>query len=172
MGDGVAEAKIRSIFVSDALNMSTGADQQPNWKKVHATIAGKLPAQADEMTARIKVNYYRAKKDWPDFEKVMVAYMKTYSDHMSIGDLNSIAWAVFQGCPDMTCVSDILDWSKGLKTGDPAFMDTYANILYKLGKKDEAIALETKAVSLTPDAEKGDLQSTLDKMKKGEKTWD
>jgi hypothetical protein len=91
---------------------------------------------------------------------------------MSIGDLNSIAWAVFQGCPDMTCVSDILNWSKGLKTADPAFMDTYANVLYKLGKKDEAIALETKAVSLTPDAEKGDLQSTLDKMKKGEKTWD
>jgi len=172
MGDGMAEAKVRSIFVSNAVNMSTGNDQQPDWKKVHTMIAGKLPAQADEMTARIKVNYYRSKKDWPDFEKAMVSYMKTYSDHMSIGDLNSIAWAVFQGCPDMTCVSDILNWSKGLKTADPAFMDTYANVLYKLGKKDEAIALETKAVSLTPDAEKGDLQSTLDKMKKGEKTWD
>jgi tetratricopeptide (TPR) repeat protein len=172
MGEGMAEAKVRSIFVSDAVNTSTGADQQPNWKKVHATIAAKLPAQADEMTARIKVNYYRAKKDWPDFEKAMVTYMKTYSDHMNIGDLNSIAWAVFQDCPDMTCVSDILDWSKGLKDGDPAFMDTYANILYKLGKKDEAIAMETKAVGLAPDAEKGDLRNTLDKMKKGEKTWD
>jgi hypothetical protein len=66
----------------------------------------------------------------------------------------------------------VLDWSKRLKdNSDAAFVDTYANILYKLGKKDDAIALETKAVGLVPDADKSSYQETLGKMKKGEKTW-
>lgn len=173
LGDGKAEGKVRTILLGEGGKMAMEAKKQPDWKKVHRLIAAKLPAQADELTARVKVNFYCGKKDWPDFETAMVAYMKAYGEKMSIGDLNSLAWAVFEGCPDMTCVSDILDWSKRLKEGeDPGVMDTYANILYKLGKKDEAIALETKAVSMLPDGQKGELQATLDKMKKGEKTWD
>jgi hypothetical protein len=50
-------------------------------------------------------------------------------------------------------------------------VDTYANILYKLGKKDDAIAMETKAMSLAGDPDKASFQEAIDKMKKGEKTW-
>ncbi len=172
LGDGKAEAKVRAIFLREGAQLARAGKKEPDWKKVHKLIAAKMPAAADEMTARIKVNFYCGKKDWTNFETVMVAYMKTYGGTMSIGDLNSLAWAVFEGCPDMTCVSDILDWSRSLKeASDPGVMDTYANILYKLGKKDDAIALETKALSMLPDGQKGDLQATLDKMMKGEKTW-
>jgi hypothetical protein len=51
------------------------------------------------------------------------------------------------------------------------FIDTYANILYKLGKKEEAISWEEKAVTLVGEADKKSYQETLDKMKRGEKTW-
>ena len=92
---------------------------------------------------------------------------------MSDAELNGIAWATFQKCADMSCVSEVLDWSKRLKDNkEPAFMDTYANILYKLGKKDEAIALETQAVNLAGSSDKASYQETVEKMKKGEKTWD
>jgi hypothetical protein len=102
----------------------------------------------------------------------MVVYMKTYNSKISDEDLNNVAWDVFQSCPDMSCVSKVLDWSKRLKdNGNAAFMDTYANILYKLGNKNDAIALETKALGLAGDTDKASFQETLDKMKKGEKTW-
>jgi len=173
LGDGKAEAKVRAILLREGAKVAREGKKQPDWKKVHQRIAAKLPAEADEMTAHIKVNFYCGQKDWINFETAMVSYMKTYGEKMSIGDLNSLAWAVFEGCPDMTCVSDVLDWSKRLKeNSDPGIMDTYANILYKLGKKDDAIALETKALNMLPDGQKGDMQATLDKMKKGEKTWD
>jgi len=74
----------------------------------------------------------------------------------------------------MTCVADALEWSKRSFADKPvpAFMDTYANILYKMGKKDDALTWEQKAVdnSATND-EKAGYQATIDKMKKGEKTW-
>jgi thiol-disulfide isomerase/thioredoxin len=97
-----------------------------------------------------------------------------YGAKATPGDLNSFAWAVFQDCPDMTCVADALEWSKRSfkDNNDPGYMDTYANILYKLGRKDEAITWEQKAHDLaSSDGEKAGYQATIDKMKKGEKTW-
>jgi hypothetical protein len=88
--------------------------------------------------------------------------------------LNQYAWTVFQKCPDMKCVTEALEWSKrSFKDNqNPQFMDTYANILYKMRKKDDAIAWEEKAIKLSDEATRTSLQPTLDKMKKGEKTWD
>lgn len=170
LGPGSANKFIRNVYLTEGAGPNT--NREPSWPSIHARIAAHLPDQADELTTRIKVNYYRRKKDWPHFETAIVAYIKDYGAAMSDADLNNIAWDVFTGCPDMSCVSEVLDWSKRLKdSGDPAFLDTYANILYKLGHKDDAIALEQKALTLADDAEKAGYQTTIDKMQKNEKTW-
>ena len=172
LGPGFAESKVRNVYMNELIPSKSGESRPPDWAEVRAKIASKLPAQADELTARIKLNYYLSKKDFPNFEKEMVTYMKAYSGKMSDGELNSIAWSVFQNCSDMSCVTDILDWSKRLRdNSEPGFVDTYANILYKLGKKDDAIALETKAMQQAVGNDKASYQETIDKMKKGEKTW-
>lgn len=55
------------------------------------------------------------------------------------------------------------------KNGYPAYMDTYAHVLYRLGRKDEAIEWQTKAV----DTQKAvnmpwmHLEVALTKMKAG-----
>ena len=171
MGAGKAENKVRTIFLQEGARL--GLDKRdPDWADIQKRIAAKLPGEAAEITMRIKINVYNIKKDWPNFEKAIVAYMKQYSQLMNDDDLNSLAWNVFQNCSDMTCVSQILDWSKQLESAKtPAFLDTYANILYKLGKKDAAVALEQKAHDMSPGDEQSGYQSTIDKMKKGEKTW-
>ena len=172
LGPGFAEAKVRNVFLVEATDRKPGDNRPPDWTAIQKKIAEKLPAQAAELTARAKISYYMGKKDWPGFEKAMVAYMKSYNEKITDDELNNIAWSVFQGCPDMTCVSGVLDWSKRLKDNHVAgYMDTYANILYKLGKKDDAIALETKAVGLAVESDKASFLETIDKMKKGEKTW-
>jgi thioredoxin-related protein len=169
LGPGFAKMKVRNVFLGEIPNRKPGDNRPPDWAALHAKIAAKLPGDADEFTARVKVNYYLSKKDFPNFEKAIVAYMKTYNNKMDDNDLNNIAWSVFQNCPDMTCVSEVLDWSKRLKDNNTAaFVDTYANILYKLGKKDDAIALETKAMTLAGSTDKASFQETIDKMKKGE----
>jgi thioredoxin-related protein len=63
LGDGKAEAKVRAIFLREGAQLAGAAQKQPDWKKVHKLIAVKMPAAADEMTARIKVNFYCGKKD-------------------------------------------------------------------------------------------------------------
>lgn len=74
----------------------------------------------------------------------------------------------------MKCVAEALNWSKRSfqNKPNPMFMDTYANILHKLGRTAEAIQWEEKAVQLTGEGEdKKGYIATIEKMKKGEKTW-
>lgn len=171
-GAGNAKKKIRSIFLTEGRLIRGDEKRVTDWKNFQKKVAATIPAEAEEITLRININQYHLKRDWPNFEKAMTTYMKQYSQHMDNDELNSIAWNVFENCADMTCVSKILDWGSQLKTSnEPAYLDTYANLLYKSGKKEEAIALEQKAVNISPENDRSELQSTLDKMKKGEKTW-
>jgi thioredoxin-related protein len=176
MGKGVAEERISFILLRTYLQAATkaAAGKEPDWNAMQKSMNEKYPAYAAEVTAKAKVSYYQRHNDWAHFQTAIVAYMTTYGTHATNAELNDYAWTVFQNCPDMTCVADALDWSKRSfqDQPEPGFMDTYANILYKLGKKDDAITWEQKAADLSASAdEKAGYQATIDKMKKGEKTW-
>jgi thioredoxin-related protein len=122
-------------------------------------------------TDLLKVQFYQNTKKWDKFQPAVLAYMKKYGTEVNSQMLNSFAWTVFENCKDPDCVASAMAWSKRsvdeTQEKEPAFLDTYANLLYKLGKKDEAIAVQQKAVDLVPAEKKGDYQATLDKMKKG-----
>lgn len=123
-------------------------------------------------TDLLKVQFYQGTKKWDKFQPAVLDYMKKYGSEVNAEMLNNFAWAVFENCKDPDCVASAMAWSKRsveeTQEKEPAFLDTYANLLYKLGKKDEAIAMQQKAVNLVPAEKKGDYQATLDKMKKGE----
>ncbi|MNV76717.1 hypothetical protein D3C71_1700890 [compost metagenome] len=126
-------------------------------------------------TELLQVQFYQNTKNWPKFQSSVLAYMKKYGTEVEGSMLNSFAWTVFENCEDAECVASAMAWSKrsveDTQSKEPAFLDTYANLLYKMGKKEEAIAMQKKAVELVPAAEKANYQTTLDKMQKGEKTW-
>jgi thioredoxin-related protein len=173
LGAGKSDELVRGIIVNEEVFPKLFSKDAgiPDWKVLQSDLAAKYPKQAGEIIAKSKVIYYTNKKDADNAVNSIVAYMKQYGDKASPLDLNQFAWAIFENCKDMKCVEDALAWSKRSfsENQDPNFMDTYANLLYKLGRKEEAISWQEKAVGLSKD--KKALQETLDKMKKGEKTW-
>jgi len=173
LGAGKSEAIVRGIVTNEEVypKLFSKDAPAPDWKVLQSDLAAKYPKIAGELIAKSKVIYYTNKKDAENTVNSIVAYMKQYSGKASPMDLNQFAWTIFESCKDMKCVEDALEWSKRsfAENQDPNFMDTYANLLYKLGRKDEAIAVQEKAVSLAKD--KKPLEETLNKMKKGEKTW-
>jgi thioredoxin-related protein len=176
MGKGIAEDRVSYILMRTYQTQAGKAadGKEPDWNAMQKSMNEKYPAYAAEVTAKAKVLYYKQHNDWAHFQTAIVAYMTTYGTHATNAELNDYAWTVFQNCPDMTCVADALEWSKRSFQDQPdaGFMDTYANILYKMGKKDDAITWEQKAADLTASTdEKAGYQATIDKMKKGEKTW-
>jgi tetratricopeptide (TPR) repeat protein len=93
------------------------------------------------------------------------------------GSLNALAWDMFENMADKNRLQDALEWSKQSVEIDPdnyQYLDTYANLLYKLGFKEEAIAKEEEALSLIGKKDAEAYKATEDvlrKMKAGEKTW-
>jgi thiol-disulfide isomerase/thioredoxin len=146
-----------------------------DWAVIEKTLNNKYPAQANEAFLYSKVIYAQQKGNWNDFGPAVVAYMKAYGDKASAAQMNSFAWTIFENCDDVTCVASALEWSKEsfAKDNNHQFMDTYANLLYKSGKKKEAIEWETKAKdrAIIAGADAKDYIATIEKMEKGEKTW-
>ncbi|MCF0056236.1 thioredoxin family protein [Dyadobacter sp. CY356] len=97
-------------------------------------------------------------------------------------ELNEHAWHFFEMAKKKGDLENALKWSQqsmlffdalnkdrqgSMSLGNPAYLDTYAQILYKLGRKDEAIEWQTKAVSAqkVTGMPSGSFEATLNKMK-------
>ena len=175
LGTGVAESITQSIIMGEFVysKFPKTPIEKPDWSAINTSLNKSFPSVADQLTLKAKVIWYQYVKDWDNYKSSVMSYMNTYGGNASPNDLNDYAWTIFQNCNDMTCVATALDWSKKSFTdnNNPAFMDTYANILYKLGKKDDALMWEQKAMNAALESDKKGYQETIDKMKNGEKTW-
>ncbi|MBD1430110.1 thioredoxin family protein [Sphingobacterium sp. DN04309] len=122
--------------------------------------------------ASMKFSSYLKKKDWKTF--VTEYDKKVKSDpNITAEELNEYAWKMFEECDDKDALKVALTWSKiAVERNEVEYIiDTYANLLYKLGDAKNAILWQEKAVSITSEDRREELQTSLDKMKKGEKTW-
>lgn len=100
------------------------------------------------------------------------------SQHMTrdrIGDkLNNFAWEIFKRVSDRDTLKSALRWSRRsleLSINNPLRLDTYANLLYKLERKEEAIAKEEEALHFATEKDIKGFTEALLKMKAGKKTW-
>lgn len=181
LGKGTADAIIQNIVIGEELypkmrsqNVKSPKDlTEPDWTAYDKDLGLKYPAQSASLSAYSKVVFYMTKGDWDKFGPAVVDYMKSYGENTGEEALNNFAWNVFLNCSDEACLQNALLWSKRSfeKKDNPAFMDTYANILYRLGKKDEAITWEQKAMNMAPESDRAGFQQTIDKMTRGDKTW-
>jgi len=133
------------------------------------------PLFAENVLLYFKIRVYQTKKNWGEYTATVMEYTKNKS--VSSDELNNCAWLVFANCNDNKILNKALQWSKQSFTNqeriDPNFMDTYATLLYKLGRKKEAIEWEQKAqkIVIEQGGEKSWGQDFIDKVNKGEKTW-
>ena len=114
-------------------------------------------------------------------DSAQITQYRTYIAHaerdMISLSLNDIAWTVFLKVSDKKALQDALKWSKRSRELSPdnsGYLDTYANLLYKLGRKEEAITCEKEALAYDAKAKKEPNSTMVDVLRKmiaGEKTW-
>lgn len=153
---------------------------QPDWDRISRHIKRQFGAEyVEKNIVRAKVDWYKSVKDWKNYTKWLIHNIdmedirKLSCDFWGRYSLNNAAWDVFQDSDDTAELSKALAWSEQIvemeQESNGGDLDTKANLLYKLGKKDEALTLETKAVSLDPK-NKG-ISENFHKMQHGEPTW-
>ena len=85
--------------------------------------------------------------------------------------INKLAWAIYEFTDDPEYLGMVQKWAERILVYEnPAYHDTYAHILYKLGAKQKAIEWQEKAIEIgnTRLYPTEKLEIELEKMKKGE----
>jgi thiol-disulfide isomerase/thioredoxin len=112
------------------------------------------------------MNYYANKKQWKEFSKPAADFADKYGyDDASI--LNNIAWAFYQNVDDDILLRRAVLWAKRAAELERNYynMDTYAALLYKTGKNEEALKIANEALILA-EQEKMNSTETLELIKK------
>jgi thioredoxin-related protein len=177
--------------ISDKLYLNDKAitKPKPNWKKIYSSIAGKYSkVNLDDFFLDQQIKYYQVAGDWRSYIKYVERKMKKYPPRVGgklfgpqfgdAGGINLYAWNMFLYCADKKLLKSALKWSDisiKLETRPGAitnFMDTKANLLYKMGRSKDAIELEEKVIERNPSSEGTKLFiGNLNKMKQGIPTW-
>jgi thioredoxin-related protein len=159
------------------LNAAMQQGKEANWQALHQTIAAKYGAgYANDNILNAKVTWYRLKKEGQNYTHYLAeATTRDLKEKgpADISDLNQKAWDIFQYDNDKAELEKALGWSVKLSQSHQKpvadELDTQAELLYKLGRKGEAIKIEQQA--LAADPADSNMAATLEKMKRGEQTW-
>jgi thiol-disulfide isomerase/thioredoxin len=160
----------------------------PDWKQISSAVKKYKKIDANSFMLKSKIDFYYKIKDWETYSVLRSQQIKKYPPIVGKQDyfdnLNSQAWYVFLGCKDHKPLERALKWSElsidlEMPDPNPTYYDTRANILYKLGRTDEAIKYQRIAVEKNEELTKktgrnwgADLVENLNKMLKGQPTWD
>jgi len=182
---GFAQGWIGDVAYQEVLAPMMKAGEQngpePDWDKAKKEMDrqfGKDYSSRNIINARI--DWYFYKKDGPDYAKYIVKAFNNVAERwqsppvgLAAWGFNNSAFEVFQYDHDKADLETALNWMERINAAqdkpNPEMLDTEANLLYKLGKKDAAITLEAKAAEISPGAK--DIAETLIKMKAGQPTW-
>jgi len=176
LGPDVAERFMAEIIFAHEIKPLLNGGHNIEWEQLSKRLRKEFGDVGERAALIGEIQYYRGRKAAPEFDRAMARYMDLYGSRFSSYDLNESAWAVFQVSHEKKLLVKALHWSHRSIAGYPdcdwEFLDTYANLLYKVGNTKEAIEWEARAIALAKvPHQKEDFQRSLEKMKAGQKTW-
>ncbi|MCW3071934.1 MAG: thiol:disulfide interchange protein [Bacteroidetes bacterium] len=163
--------KINHVYTSGlyiAINKKDDGAFQSLKEKVKAS--GNPDAEMVIMDADLR--YYMSKKDWKNYAATASGYADKYIKDNAMG-LNGIAWNFYENVDDVAMMEKAAAWAKHSVELQSIYAnnDTYAAVLYKLGKKEEAKKVAEKAIELAK-VSGDDYSETAALLKKIEKMKD
>src|ERR1044072_2316170 len=168
----IYKEEIDSFFRS---NIADGTE--PEWGKIAENIRKKYNADYAEKTILdAQIGWGAYKRNWSSYCDFVVDKVERYGPFGPFSqdwNLNDNAWNIFLHSSEQSQLTKALSWSEKVLRISPSpnaeYFDTYANLLYKLGRFEEAIKVQEKALKLAPDAK--DIQENIQKMRTRVPTW-
>lgn len=176
---------INTEIVNPFLGTSLSDRKKPaDWALLSDKISKKYKIEfLDLILLNAKENFYSYLNEWDSLVNVYESkYDKFGPDAMDGAYGNNVAMVIFEHSHNLQILSKAASWMYNIVTArnlDPGMkanvFDTYANVLHKLNRTEEAIQWEDKAIALAAennwDVWVKAWTSTREKMSKGLPTW-
>ncbi len=109
------------------------------------------------------------KKDWKAYTKIAEEYIRSYGGE-NYNLLNEVSWTMYKNITDKKQLNKALGWAEqSVRINENVYnLDTYAHLLDALGKKEEAVKHEERAIAIakqTNDPILEELEANLKKFK-------
>jgi hypothetical protein len=142
LGANQAEQKVMNIiFQDEVMPFLTSQGNTPDWSMFEKHITTLYGDPGEEIYLRARTIHSLNNNDWNNFSAAIVPYIMKYGERVSTSDLNIFG----------------------------AFVSANADRLYKLGKKEEAIEWQEKALPMVSEKDKPAVKAALQKMKSNQK---
>jgi hypothetical protein len=158
--------------------------KEPNWRSLETLLNQKSDTEhAGKILFEAQHSWYISIEDWDKaceyvIKKFQQKNLKNLPADQISWNLNETAWTLFEYSfikeqleQGVVWINEALALDESNHKIDPNRMDTKANLLYKLGRKEEAISLQEKAVSLLKKMDP-EIEGNLKKMREGQPTWE
>jgi hypothetical protein len=173
LGENKAEYTVRRIIDLDFIPLhNTWRSNKPDWNLIEKHVTAEFGTLGQEAVQGKRMIYYQETKDWINFGK----YYKLYFDKALKRPeyvINALSWDVFLHVNDpmvLAFAADVMKYSlETYYAFNSGAIDTYANLLYKMGKTASAIEWEEEAVKAFPGYK--EFVVNLEKMKRNLPTW-
>ena len=170
-------------YIDTAIVTSVKENSTPDWSNLSNYIEkryGNYYSRRCIMEAQIR--WFAYKKNWTNYTKTIASLLTDFRKDISNWDLNAFSWQICQHSNKADeikiasiCMKEVVASETDSSNVLPASLDTYANLLYKLGNKKKAISIEEKALNLSVTYNVTnfikDFKDTLNKMRKNETTF-
>jgi thioredoxin-related protein len=181
----VIQLKAEGLREMDAAPKSK---KEPDWSALEKKIKAVYnAAYARRNVLDAKIAWYQDVQNYEQYSKNFIARFETYgidtTDEWTDINLNAAAWDIFLHITSKKYLNTAIGWmeevvrrSARVNPGwNAATIDTYANLLYKVGRKAEAKEQEQRAIAIAKDDEDTEsatqFAETLKKMKADLPTW-
>jgi thioredoxin-related protein len=155
-----------------------------DWKSVLVELKRDAPAMANEILMLLKYRVAAGNNKWNEYGKNLVDYYDKYyytmKGHGKHFFMNNELWTVFERTTDKKALKRAAEWCKKTIVSDEGnevsgAIDTYANLLHKVGKTKEAIVWEEKALKMVKQEQNTEwivlFSERINKMRNGKPTW-
>ncbi len=153
---------------------------EPQWQQMENSQTCKKEfneAIAEKVIVFAKDRWYNHTKNWMALCVNKGIILSRYPDEANDFDLNNQAWAIFLSCSDRHVLNSAIKWSArvlrdsaGPKDSNfPNYIDTYASLLYKVGRIKDALYWEEQACRHDPTNQ--EIRDRLQTMKLRKLTW-
>lgn len=159
------KSKFSALYTSDSVNMKLeevlangmwGALQNKDVKefeRIKNLIKKSDTKKSKEIVLSGDMAFAFQNKDWKNYALYAAEFITNFASE-NANELNSVAWTFYQQVTETKMLEKAATWAKKATELDAnyAYYDTYAAVLYKLGKKSEAKSAAEKSISLAKES--------------------
>ena len=171
-----AETVIRTVIAREEITPYVSNAEAVNWHNLEETMSRKYGLLGTEEVYGAEMLYSIGKADWSNFGKYFESYFATASERSEYS-LGILSFLMFKHVVDVQALESAIaacnpqvDILLVCGLVDPPGVDTYANLLYKVGRTSEALEWEERAAQLA-NGESTVINDHLSKMRAGQPTW-